>query len=130
MWTRFCVALGLIFTILAAGMLILRHIEGTCAGIEASLSAALDTAPELGSGPSRDVPSALLDAHAQWERGLPVFCTYVIHDQVDTVGEAFHRALGHYEGGDWGEYRATLRELLFRIDLIAHYDRPTVRSVF
>ena len=130
MWIRFWVALGLIAVTFTAGLLTLGRVERTCGDIERSITAALEAAPEDDTGQAEGAAIDLERAHGLWKDSLPLVCAFVIHDEVDVVSEAFHRALGHYEGGDWGEYRATLRELLFRIDIIAHYDRPTVRSVF
>lgn len=126
MWWRLITALAMVAALLAAGLFTLGYAGRACGQIDACLATAMEAVTAAGS----DGTAGLEQAFNLWQRGLPFFCSYVIHDQVDVVSETFQRALGLLESQTWDEYLATLRELRFQVALVRDYDRPNIRSVF
>lgn len=125
MW-RIAVAICCILLIIGGGLYALYWTNSVCDQVMVGLKQAADSLERTG----KDDGAGMEQAYRIWQRNIPIFSTFVIHDQVDAVSGAFQRARAFLEFETYDEYNAEIMQLIQLIDFVRDFDRPTLRSIF
>ena len=123
--SRIIVAIFCILLILGGGLFNLYYVDNICGDMLGSLDTTLSALEKSG----RDDGQALEAAFGIWEDNHPYLCTFIAHDQIDQVTNAFERAEAFLQFETYDEYYAEVLQLRALIHMVRTFDRPSIRSI-